>query len=110
MFLHQKQYDIICLQETHSLAGDESFWKSQWGGQARFCSFQSRSKGVAILFNPSLKVKICSSLMDDNGRVIILKVEIDKLVYILVNIYGPNEDSPDFFYECVWETGRSRKL
>ena len=78
MFLHQKKYDIICLQETHSLKADESFWKSQWGGQAQFCSFQSRSRGVAILFKP-LKVKICSSLLDDDGRFLFLKVEIDKL-------------------------------
>ena len=44
-------------------------------------------------------MKICSSLLDDDGRFLMLKVEINELKYILVNIYGPNNDNPDFFLE-----------
>ena len=62
------KYDIICLQETHSQPEDEMFWKTQWGGEASFCSFSSRSRGVAILFKPSLDLKILSSTSDEDGR------------------------------------------
>ena len=98
-FLHERQYDIICLQETHSLNQDEVLWKSQWGGQAFFCSHTSRSKGVAILFRPSLNVKVNTVFNDENGRFIILKIFIDDVEYILVNVYGPNEDNPEFFMD-----------
>ena len=101
-FLHEKQFYVICLQETHSLKEDEGLWRTQWGGQACFCRYTSRSKGVAILFKPSLNVRICNVLSDENGRFIILQIHIDELEYILVNIYGPNEDNPDFLWTFLF--------
>lgn len=46
-----------------------------------------------------LKVKVCASEVDEGGRYLILKLEIDGSQYILGNIYGPNTDNPLFFSE-----------
>ena len=35
-FLKQKQFDIILLQETHSLLADEKLWQCEWGGEIVF--------------------------------------------------------------------------
>ena len=45
--INQKNFDVICLQETHSEVADEKIWKSQWGGKydkGRFNEPVSRKK------------------------------------------------------------------
>ena len=32
-WLKEKQYNIYCLQETHSTSLDEVAWKKEWGGE-----------------------------------------------------------------------------
>ena len=49
-------YDIVFLQETHSDSTVEKIWQREWGGQALFAHGDTRSCGVAILFNPNAKV------------------------------------------------------
>ena len=99
-FFQEQRFDIIFLQETHSDSKDESFWSNQWDGQAKFCSHSSNScRGVAILFKPSLKVSFLSCYFDKEGRYIVLQVKVDDTELILVNIYGPNKDSPEIFVE-----------
>ena len=43
-------------------------------------------------------VSIINVLNDPKGRIIIADISIDDVVYTLVNIYGPNIDSPSFFH------------
>ena len=31
-FLHNKEFDIVFLQETHSSKKSECIWRSEWGG------------------------------------------------------------------------------
>lgn len=96
-FLREFGYDIIFLQETHSRIDDEKLWRTQWGGEAVFGSYCSNSRGVAILFKASLKISVLSFHRDPEGRYIILHVNVNDVHFILVNLYGPNKDSPDFF-------------
>ena len=48
-FLHQRNDDIILLQETHSAKDNELIWASEWGGQIVYNSYTSQARGVAIL-------------------------------------------------------------
>lgn len=57
-------------------------------------SYMSNSRGVAILFSNESGVKIHDICKDEGGNYIVLDLEIDDLRFTLVNIYGPNEDSP----------------
>ena len=92
-----KKYDILCLQETHFIKNIEKKIHSEWNGLCYFSHCRSNAKGVAILFRKNLNVKINSCKTDDSGSFIILHIHFDDKVFILVNIYVPNIDSPCFF-------------
>ena len=91
--------DIVFLQETHSSVNDENFWKNQWGEHAWFSSYSSNNRGVAILIRNSAAPKFHSLFSDPNGRFLIISVTINDLHLLLVNVYGPNNDDPEFFLE-----------
>ena len=54
--LHNKKSSVIFLQETYSSVSEENNWSTEWGSKIYFCHGSKHSKGVAILFNPKLKV------------------------------------------------------
>ena len=62
-------------------------------------SFASNSRGVGILVKSSISISINKVVRDIEGRYIILDVLINGLQLILVNVYAPNKDDPDFFLD-----------
>ena len=52
---------------------------------------------MCILFSNFIEYKVCKAKMDQNGNMLILDLEVEGKQLTLINIYGPNEDSPDFF-------------
>ncbi len=90
---------IIFLQETHSSINDETFWKNQWGEHAWFSSYSSNSRGVAILIRNPIAPVVQSLYSDPNGRFLIILISFNGLSLLLVNVYAPNNDDPDFFLE-----------
>ena len=95
------RYDIVFLQETHSDSAIENIWQREWGGQALFAHGDTRSRGVAILFNPSVKVDIVRTVRCDNGRFIISLVNLNMCEVALICSYGPNVDNPATFTELL---------
>ena len=87
---------ILCLQETYSSQAVQDQWQHEWGGIARFSHGTSKSKGVGILFDRKLHTKILESWEDAEGRALIVKAEIDDIVYTVASIYAPNKDNPEF--------------
>ena len=59
------------------------------GRQGLFQSWSKRSKGVAILFDPKLTVKVKKEIKSDDGTIITLETNIDDEISVLVNIYAP---------------------
>ena len=51
----------------------------------------SHSKGVMILVNPNLDLKVENCISDKSGRFIIRDLIVDESRIILVNIYAPND-------------------
>ena len=98
-YLRSIDSDIIFLQEVHSSVTDESIWKQQWGENAWFSNHTSNSRGVAISIRKHILVVFNSLFSDPNGRYLIISAKINDVPLILVNLYGPNTDDPDFFLE-----------
>ena len=98
-FLKEKQFDIILLQETHLVNEDELFFKTLWGGQVFYSHGERNARGVATLIARDAKVKIVDVSCDSQGRMIFLKINHEGDQYIVVNIYAPNADTPEFFAE-----------
>lgn len=95
--LRQMKFQIYCLQDTHFTEQLEPYIRAEWGGNILFSSNTSSSRGVCILFNINFEYKILKTKHDANGNFIVVNLEIEQKQITLVNIYGPNEDSPNFY-------------
>lgn len=95
--LKNKNYNIYFIQDTHFTDKDENMIKTQWGYKAFFSSFRPNSRGVAILLNSNCEIQIHNQYKDDNGNYIILDATVEGIKFLLINIYGPNSDTPDFY-------------
>lgn len=89
-FLYDKNVDIIYLQETHSTIDTEVFWKYQIKGTAYFSHGTNNSRGVIICFKEGLEHTIHDTIIDKEGRYIIMKVEMLGKMFLLTNVYAPN--------------------
>lgn len=99
LYCTNKRHDFYFVQETHSNVEDVMFWKSQWGKDIWFSHGNNKSAGVAILLG-EFKGQIIKFEKDDEGRWIILVVEIADTHLILINIYASNnkqQNSAIFF-------------
>ena len=95
--LHLKAHDIMFLQETHSTKGSLKRWSMEWGNKIWAAKGSSNAQGVAILFKKSLKVVVHNVILDDNGRYLIMYITMRDKKWLLVNVYVPNDDKPEFF-------------
>ena len=94
-FLKQKA-DIICLQETHSEPSIN--WDTEWGDKRCYWSHgSSAARGVAILVYPRSSIKIIENFCDQLGRIVGISYEDASEQFVLLNLYAPNDDRPDFF-------------
>ena len=97
----KKNYQVYFLQDTHFIKSDENLIQTQWGQQIYFSSFRPNSRGVAILFNNKCEFSVNNHISDINGNYLILDCTIEGMKYVLVNLYGPNTDSPSFYTQLL---------
>jgi exonuclease III len=83
---------IALLQETHSTPTTESKWKKEWPGNILFFHGTSSSRGVCILIPKTLDCDIADKITDDEGRFLIIKININTKIFILCNVYAPTKD------------------
>ena len=62
------------------------------GGRIIFDNGASNAKGVAILFDRNLDIKINKVIKSGYGRYLIIESEINGQTILLTNVYAPNED------------------
>ena len=96
-FLKQKKYSIYFVQDTHFTEKEEKYIRTQWGYECFFSSFNSQSRGVALFINNNFEFKMNRIKRDREGNKIILDITIMGKRITLINIYGPNRDTPAFF-------------
>ena len=98
-WLKRNKCAISFLQETHM---DEGL-KKNLELESDFIFFCSNgttaSRGVAILINKSLNFEIINEFQDEDGRLILLNIKIEDLIFSLVCLYAPNcrTDRNSFF-------------
>ena len=97
-YLRKKQFSVYCLQDTHFTSNDLNYIRSQWGYDVYLSPGTRDSRGVAILFNPIFEYNVINQKIDNIGNMIWLELEVEKKFTLnLINIYGPNQDSPVFY-------------
>lgn len=100
-YLRQQNFNIYCLQDTHFTESLHPYISAEWGGEVLYSSYTSNSRGVCILFNNDFEYKIIKSKHDMNGNFIVVDLEIEGKRLTLINLYGPNEDSPEFYIKLA---------
>ena len=95
--LYERQFDLICLQETHSEKADEKSWRTEWRGKIHYSHGDRNSRGTAILIRKNAPVTINQVVRDKEGRFIGCEVFHEESHFNLLNIYAPNKDTPEFF-------------
>lgn len=100
-WLKQQDYNIIFLQETHSILDSENKFENDWGSKVILNSYSSNSAGVAILFACNLNVEVKNIWKDNLGRKLLVNIDIDGEGITLLNIYGPNRDDGIFFADIA---------
>lgn len=88
---------IVFLQETHLLNRDQSKIHKEWVGQMFHSQFNCKGRGVAILIHKKIPFIVSNTILDPNGRYVMVVGELFQLRLVLVNIYGPNFDDDHFF-------------
>ena len=96
-YLKDKKCDIYCLQDTHTTKSSERLFRSQWNNDCLFSSGTSNSRGVSILFRKNLVYSIHEHISDPEGNYIISDLTVEENKFTLINLYGPNKDTPNFF-------------
>lgn len=98
------------MQETYSSASLEDFWRAEWGGDIFFAHGSKHSRGVMILFRPSLCKEVLNVCADKNGRFLIVNAAVDDDEFCFVNIYAPNDQNQQItFYEKITNSIRTRQ-
>jgi exonuclease III len=101
-YLKSKKCDIYCLQDTHFTEDIHDRVKNEWGyDKCFFNSLVSNSRGTAIFFNNTIDFVLHKEEKDNSGNFIVLDVTLAEKRMTIINIYGPNKDSPDFFKNVV---------
>ena len=84
---------FLFLQETHSTINDQIKWNDDFKGEVFYLHGKANSCGVLICFIGSKNNFIRNKLSDNDGRVLILDVDIDDENFILINLYNPNTEA-----------------
>lgn len=99
-YVKSKSPQIVLLQETYSSVENELVWSNEWGNKIYFSHGTTNSRGVAVLFTKQFFMQggqVEGYWKDDQGRFLAIECVIQTKRILIVNIYAPNEDDPDFF-------------
>ena len=84
----------------------KKYWRSEWGYKIIIMISShgsANSSGTCILFKNNFDLEITKYQCDSNGRFIIADNITEGEKITLVNLYAPDDDSPEFF-DKVFDT------
>ena len=96
-FLRDQSFSIYFIQDIHIHEKNVKFVTAEWGYKAEFSTYTTNSRGVAVLFNNNFEFKITNVLKGTDGNYLIVDIDTEGKNFTLVNIYGPNNDDPQFY-------------
>ena len=96
-YLKQVNYDIVTLQEVHSVVEEEELWRKQWHSDIFFSHGSSQARGVCTMIQEGMGIDAKAKEKDSDGRLLVTEIEYQGLHLDLYNIYVPNEDDISYF-------------
>lgn len=92
---------IMFIQETHLKDMAHTKLRCRGVGQTFHLSFYTKARGIATLFRKNVPFKHRITITDNQGRFPIVTGELYSCPITLLNIYGPNFDSPDSYSKIL---------
>ena len=87
-----KRVRFVFIQETHFTIELEYLIKQEFNEFYIHHSYgTSNSRGVSILISKKLNANVIDTKIDDNGRYILINIELEKSSFSLLNLYAPND-------------------
>ena len=83
---------FMFLRETHSTVFDEKRWQDELKGNFFFLHGHSKSCGVAIGFLGNMNFNVLNKIQDNDGRILVLDVQVDGTTFLLINLYNANKE------------------
>ena len=80
------------MQETHSSVENENQWSDDFKEEIFYSHSTTNSCGIAIVFLGSKSLEVVKTKNDDQGRILILDVNICDKELLLVNLYNANTE------------------
>ena len=84
---------ILFLQETHSSIEIEKKWNDEFNGQLFFFSRKNKLLWCSNCLYGNINYSVQKQLIDSEGRILILEVEIENENYLLINLYNANTET-----------------
>ena len=96
--LKDLQADVVLLQEINlSKTAADVLTTAQLPHVYSAC-YISRQRGVAILVSRRVNFTVNNTVIDPEGRFLIVNLSLQNMNLCIANIYGPNVDNPSFFH------------
>lgn len=102
--------DVCFLQETHLTETELQHLNFKQFDKIYSSTYNSKQRGVSILINKDIHFSLNHSIMDPDGRFIIINATLNHTTFTLANIYGPNNDDPSFFHNLFSILSNSNNL
>jgi len=95
-WLKREHAGVFFLQETHSSGKNETKWQTDLGKQYKmyYSHGDSGARGVATIIPQNLVRYVIEVTKDNNGRFLILRLNINGKTTCLINVYAPTQDYP----------------
>ncbi len=90
MHLRDLKADVIFLQETHLRTTDIPRNKRAWMGHLFHSKFSQRARGAAIIIHKRVMFELTETIIDSNGRFVMVLGKLQNIPVILASIYAPN--------------------
>lgn len=91
------------LQETHLLHSTDARLRNGYRGEIHSATYSNYARGMAILIKKGIGWTTNYVWRDPEGRFLILSGRLPTTSHVLVVVYRPNIDDPDF-YSRLWAT------
>ena len=91
-WVKQQQANIVFLQETHFSSQMVNDINNQFDAWDNYHSFgTTNSRGCTIMISRQVSYRLIDTFCDNNGRFILLNIELFENTFTLLNIYSPND-------------------
>ena len=97
-WVNYQKCNILFAQETHFEEKIIREINNEFTGNVYSSFGNTQSRGVSIFIKNNVEFKFIDLHKDEEGRVLILNLEIDKDIYTLVNLYAPNFEKIEIIF------------